>query len=241
MDIAYFQSRYGKGEGEYINCPMNKEEYYKFYNELINAERAELKKFEKEKLFDACMPIEKIAASGEKTMTFGPLKPKGLINPRTEKMDYAVVQLRQRPRPRRPGHPVPRGSGPGRRAPRPGLVHHRASIDGLPGASGRDAPAGGARRPVAGPGAGRPTGGNECEGSLRPAGSHRRRSGPAGPPGGDHPPADPPPPVGSPPLRHEPRRPHRPCAPQGYPACEDHDRPPAQVSPRRSCPPLTGV
>lgn len=95
MDIAYFQSRYDKGEGEYINCPMNKEEYYRFYNELINAERAELKKFEKEKLFDACMPIEKIAMSGEKTMTFGPLKPKGLINPRTEKMDYAVVQLRQ--------------------------------------------------------------------------------------------------------------------------------------------------
>ena len=95
MNKAYFQSRYGKGEGEYINCPMNKDEYYKFYNELINAERAELKKFEKEKLFDACMPIEKIAMSGEKTMTFGPLKPKGLINPKTEKMDYAVVQLRQ--------------------------------------------------------------------------------------------------------------------------------------------------
>jgi len=95
MNKAYFQSRYGKGDGEYINCPMNKEEYYNFYNELIKAERAELKNFEKEKLFDACMPIEKIAMSGEKTMTFGPLKPKGLINPRTEKMDYAVVQLRQ--------------------------------------------------------------------------------------------------------------------------------------------------
>jgi len=95
MDIAYFQSRYGKGDGEYINCPMNKEEYYNFYNELIKAERAELKNFEKEKLFDACMPIEKIAMSGEKTMTFGPLKPKGLINPKTDKMDYAVVQLRQ--------------------------------------------------------------------------------------------------------------------------------------------------
>ena len=95
MNKAYFQSRYGKGEGEYINCPMNKEEYYNFYNELIKAERAELKNFEKEKLFDACMPIEKIAMSGEKTMTFGPLKPKGLINPKTDKMDYAVVQLRQ--------------------------------------------------------------------------------------------------------------------------------------------------
>jgi len=95
MNKAYFQSRYGKGDGEYINCPMNKEEYYNFYNELIKAERAELKNFEKEKLFDACMPIEKIAMSGEKTMTFGPLKPKGLINPKTDKMDYAVVQLRQ--------------------------------------------------------------------------------------------------------------------------------------------------
>lgn len=95
MNKAYFQSRYDKGDGEYINCPMNKEEYYNFYNALINAERAELKKFEKEKLFDACMPIERIAMTGEKTMTFGPLKPKGLINPKTEKMDYAVVQLRQ--------------------------------------------------------------------------------------------------------------------------------------------------
>lgn len=95
MNKAYFQSRYNKGNGEYINCPMNKEEYYNFYNALINAERAELKKFEKEKLFDACMPIEKIAMTGEKTMTFGPLKPKGLINPKTDKMDYAVVQLRQ--------------------------------------------------------------------------------------------------------------------------------------------------
>ncbi len=95
MNKAYFQSRYDKGEGEYINCPMNKEEYYNFYNELIKAERAELKNFEKEKLFDACMPIEKIALTGERTMTFGPLKPKGLINPRTDKMDYAVVQLRQ--------------------------------------------------------------------------------------------------------------------------------------------------
>lgn len=95
MEKAYFQSRYGKGEGEYINCPMNKEEYFKFYKELINAERSELKYFEKEKLFDACMPIEKIAATGERTLTFGPLKPKGLINPKTDKMDYAVVQLRQ--------------------------------------------------------------------------------------------------------------------------------------------------
>ncbi|RXZ69536.1 methylenetetrahydrofolate--tRNA-(uracil(54)-C(5))-methyltransferase (FADH(2)-oxidizing) TrmFO [Fusobacterium necrophorum] len=95
MTSAYFQSRYGKGEGEYINCPMTKEEYEAFYTELIQAERAPLKKFEEEKLFDACMPIEKIAMSGEKSLLFGPLKPKGLTNPRTNRMDYAVVQLRQ--------------------------------------------------------------------------------------------------------------------------------------------------
>lgn len=92
---VYFQSRYDKGDGEYINCPMNKEEYEKFYNELINAERAPLKKFEEEKLFEACMPVERIAARGEKTLLFGPLKPKGLTNPRTGKEDYAVIQLRQ--------------------------------------------------------------------------------------------------------------------------------------------------
>lgn len=95
MTSAYFQSRYGKGEGEYINCPMTKEEYEVFYTELIRAERAPLKKFEEEKLFDACMPVEKIAMSGEKSLLFGPLKPKGLTNPRTNQMDYAVVQLRQ--------------------------------------------------------------------------------------------------------------------------------------------------
>lgn len=95
MDIAYRQSRYGKGEGEYINCPMSKEEYYNFYNELISAQRVPLKKFEEEKIFDACMPVERIAMTGEKTLIFGPLKPKGLINPNTDKQDYAVVQLRQ--------------------------------------------------------------------------------------------------------------------------------------------------
>ncbi len=95
MTSAYFQSRYGKGEGEYINCPMTREEYEDFYRELIHAERAPLKKFEEEKLFDACMPVEKIAMSGEKSLLFGPLKPKGLINPKTDKMDHAVVQLRQ--------------------------------------------------------------------------------------------------------------------------------------------------
>lgn len=92
---VYFASRYDKGEGEYINCPMTKEEYSKFYNELITAERFPMKKHEKVKLFEACMPVEKIAERGEKTLLFGPLKPKGLVNPRTEQEDHAVVQLRQ--------------------------------------------------------------------------------------------------------------------------------------------------
>lgn len=95
MDKVYFQSRYDKGDGEYINCPMNEEEYKRFYENLITAERAPLKKFEEEKLFEGCMPVERIAARGEKTLLFGPLKPKGLTNPRTQTRDYAVVQLRQ--------------------------------------------------------------------------------------------------------------------------------------------------
>lgn len=95
QDKIYYQSRYDKGDGEYINCPMNEEEYNKFYKELINAERIPMKIFEKEKLFEACMPVEKIASRGEKTLLFGPLKPKGLTNPRTEIDDHAVVQLRQ--------------------------------------------------------------------------------------------------------------------------------------------------
>jgi methylenetetrahydrofolate--tRNA-(uracil-5-)-methyltransferase len=95
-DKVYFQSRYDKGDGEYINCPMDKEEYEKFYDALINAERSPLKEFEEEKLFEACMPVEKMAVRGEKTLLFGPLKPKGLTNPRhPEVKDYAVVQLRQ--------------------------------------------------------------------------------------------------------------------------------------------------
>lgn len=95
MDKVYFQSRYDKGDGEYINCPMNEEEYTNFYTNLINAERAPLKKFEEEKLFEGCMPVERIASRGERTLLFGPLKPKGLTNPRTGTRDYAVVQLRQ--------------------------------------------------------------------------------------------------------------------------------------------------
>lgn len=92
---VYFQSRYDKGDGEYINCPMNKEEYESFLDALISAERFPLKSHEEEKLFEACMPVERIAARGRETLLYGPLKPKGLTNPRTEKRDHAVVQLRQ--------------------------------------------------------------------------------------------------------------------------------------------------
>lgn len=95
QEKVYYQSRYDKGDGEYINCGMTEEEYNKFYTELINAERSPIKTFEEEKLFEACMPVEKMASRGEKTLLFGPLKPKGLTNPRKDVKDYAVVQLRQ--------------------------------------------------------------------------------------------------------------------------------------------------
>lgn len=89
-------ARYNKGTADYINCPMTKSEYTAFYNELINAETAPLKEFENQKVFEGCMPVEVMAKRGEQTLVFGPLKPVGLINPRTGKDDaYAVVQLRQ--------------------------------------------------------------------------------------------------------------------------------------------------
>ena len=89
-------ARYGRGTADYINCPMTKEEYTAFYNELINAETAKLKDFENGKVFEGCMPVEVMAKRGPQTLTFGPLKPVGLVNPKTGKDDaYAVVQLRQ--------------------------------------------------------------------------------------------------------------------------------------------------
>lgn len=93
----FFASRYGKGDDDYINCPMNKEEYLTFYNELVNAEIAPLKTFDKEsfKVYEGCMPIEVLAKRGEDAMRFGPLKPVGLTDPRTGKRPYAVVQLRK--------------------------------------------------------------------------------------------------------------------------------------------------
>lgn len=95
FDIAYFADRYGKGNGDYINLPMNKEEYLKFYNELINAETVKLKDFENTKVFEGCMPVEVMAKRGVDTLRYGMLKPVGLINPRKNKEDYAVVQLRR--------------------------------------------------------------------------------------------------------------------------------------------------
>ncbi|PLZ99098.1 methylenetetrahydrofolate--tRNA-(uracil(54)-C(5))-methyltransferase (FADH(2)-oxidizing) TrmFO [Fischerella thermalis CCMEE 5268] len=96
-DIAFLASRYDKGEAAYLNCPMNKEQYLQFWQELCNAEQTELKDFEREtaKFFEACLPIEELARRGEDTMRYGPLKPVGLSDNRTGERSYAVVQLRQ--------------------------------------------------------------------------------------------------------------------------------------------------
>lgn len=96
FDIAFYGSRYDKGEASYINCPMNKEQYEKFYDYLINAPRIELKEFEKDaKFFEGCMPVEVMASRGVDTLRFGPMKPVGLVDKRTDEINYAVVQLRQ--------------------------------------------------------------------------------------------------------------------------------------------------
>ena len=95
MDKAFRAARYGKGSDDYINCPMNKEEYEIFYNALVSAESAEVKDFEKNMVFEGCMPIESMAQRGKDTMRYGPLKPVGLVDDRTGIRPYAVVQLRQ--------------------------------------------------------------------------------------------------------------------------------------------------
>ncbi|MGE5630651.1 MAG: methylenetetrahydrofolate--tRNA-(uracil(54)-C(5))-methyltransferase (FADH(2)-oxidizing) TrmFO [Caulobacteraceae bacterium] len=95
MNKAFKASRYDRGDSDYINCPMTKEEYEKFYNELVNAEVAPIKCFEKEVVFEGCMPVETMAKRGLMTLLFGPLKPVGLSDPRSGEQPYAVVQLRQ--------------------------------------------------------------------------------------------------------------------------------------------------
>ena len=91
---AYFKSRYDKGDADYINCPMNEEEFHRFYEELIHAKTADMHEFEDEKYFEGCMPFEEMARRGEKTLLFGPMKPVGLQRPDGTR-PYAVVQLRQ--------------------------------------------------------------------------------------------------------------------------------------------------
>ncbi|WP_422123525.1 FADH(2)-oxidizing methylenetetrahydrofolate--tRNA-(uracil(54)-C(5))-methyltransferase TrmFO [Planococcus sp. X10-3] len=95
MDKVYLKSRYDKGEAAYLNCPMTEEEFIRFHTALVEAEVVPLKEFEKEIYFEGCMPVEVMAARGAKTLTFGPMKPVGLEDPKTGERPYAVVQLRQ--------------------------------------------------------------------------------------------------------------------------------------------------
>lgn len=97
MTKVYRASRYGKGEGDgdYLNCPMDKQEYELFWNELINSEKTSVKDFEKAIFFEGCMPVEEMASRGIDTLRFGPLKPVGLEHPVTGEIPYAVIQLRQ--------------------------------------------------------------------------------------------------------------------------------------------------
>ena len=101
MDVAFFASRYDKGDADYINCPMTKEQYDAFYTELVAAKEAEIKEFDREEqkkklqVFEGCMPVEVMAKRGYDTLCYGPLKPVGLVDPRTNKESFAVVQLRK--------------------------------------------------------------------------------------------------------------------------------------------------
>ena len=95
FESAFISSRYDKGTDDYINCPMNKEEFEAFWNELVSAETAHVKDFEENMVFEGCMPVEVMAKRGMDTIRFGPLKPVGLIDPRTGRRPWAVLQLRK--------------------------------------------------------------------------------------------------------------------------------------------------
>ena len=95
FNSAFVADRYDKGTGDYINCPLNKEEYEVFYNALISAETVQLKVFENSKVFEGCMPVEVLAKRGVDALRFGPLKPVGLTDPKTGRYPYACVQLRR--------------------------------------------------------------------------------------------------------------------------------------------------
>jgi methylenetetrahydrofolate--tRNA-(uracil-5-)-methyltransferase len=95
MSRVYMAARYDKGSADYINCPMNAEEYGRFYDALVAAQSVEERDWEKLNYFEGCLPIEEIARRGKDTLRFGPMKPVGLKDPKTGRMPYAVVQLRQ--------------------------------------------------------------------------------------------------------------------------------------------------
>ena len=95
MDSAFFASRYGKGSADYVNCPMDKEEYLAFVKELVSAKEAPVHGFDDAGVFEGCMPVEVMARRGMDTLRYGPMKPVGLVDPRTGKENYAVVQLRR--------------------------------------------------------------------------------------------------------------------------------------------------
>ena len=95
MESAFYASRYDKGTADYVNCPMSKEEYLSFWNELCGAKQAPVHGFDDAGVFEGCMPVEVMARRGEDTLRFGPLKPVGLVDPRTGRENYAVVQLRR--------------------------------------------------------------------------------------------------------------------------------------------------
>ena len=95
MSKVFRASRYGRGTDDYLNCPMTEDEYNAFYDALVGAELAELHDFEKKLVFEGCLAVEILASRGRQTLAFGPLKPVGLVDPRTGREPYAVVQLRQ--------------------------------------------------------------------------------------------------------------------------------------------------
>jgi len=95
IEIAFRAARYGKGGDDYLNCPMNEEEYARFYDALVEAKSVPLQRFEETRWFEACLPVEELARRGRDTLRFGPMKPVGLRDPRTGREPYAAVQLRQ--------------------------------------------------------------------------------------------------------------------------------------------------
>jgi methylenetetrahydrofolate--tRNA-(uracil-5-)-methyltransferase len=95
LSRVFWASRYGRGDKDYLNCPLNEDEYNRFYEALLTAETAPVREFERQAVFEGCMPLEVMARRGRRTMAFGPLKPVGLIDPRTGRAPYAVAQLRK--------------------------------------------------------------------------------------------------------------------------------------------------